>query len=345
MRVAIAHPTYWPDVRRGAERLTHDLATGLARRGHDVTIVTSRRGPTTRTVEDGVRVVRLRHPPDGRLDRRLFEPHVALLPFTYLEIRRARFDLVQALQPGDAVAALRTGTPTIFSHMGIPHRAAIANRRGRMRLTLEAVEGARAVTALSEHARDAFQRWLGVQATVIPPPVDTDRFSPGGERSEHPTIVCAADATEPRKRVGLLREAMQIVRRSEPRAELLLDARTAPGGVPMDDLPAMYRRAWVSALPSWGEAFGLVLVEALACGTPVVGSNLHGIPEVLGGEDSIGRLFDGDEPEALARALLETIELARDPGTAARCRERALTFSLERCVERHERLYGEVLER
>ena len=344
MRLALAHPTYWPEVRRGAERLTHDLATGLAAAGeHDVTIVTS--GAPSVSFEEGVRVIRLRRPPSGRLDRRLFEPHVALLPFTYLALRRERFDLVQALQPGDAVAAIRTGTPTIFSHMGIPHRAAIANRRARMRLTLEAVRGAAACTALSEHAREAFHWWLGVEARVIAPPVDTERFRPGGERSEHPTIVCAADATEPRKRVDLLREAFAIVKRSEPRAELLLDARTAPDGVPMDDLPLIYQHAWVSALPSWGEAFGLVLAEALACGTPVVGSNLHGIPEVIGGDDSIGRLFDGDEPQALATALLEAIELARDPGTAARCRERALTFSLDRCVARHEALYREVLNR
>jgi glycosyltransferase involved in cell wall biosynthesis len=338
VRVALAHPTYWPEVRRGAERLMHDLAVALP---HEVTIVTS--GTPSVTVEDGVRVVRLWHPPDGRLDRRLFEPHVALLPFTYQALKRGRFDVVQGLQPGDAVAGIRTGTPTIFSHMGIPHRAAIINRRMRMRLTLEAVKGARACTALSEHAGLAFKRWLGVDARVIHPPVDTERFTPGGERSEHPTIVCAADAREPRKRVGLLREAMTIVRRSEPKAQLLLDARTAPGGIPMDDLPAIYRRAWVSALPSWGEAFGLVLAEALACGTPVVGADLHGIPEVLGGDDTIGRLFDGDEPEAVARALLEAIELARDPGTAARCRARALEFSAGRCAEHYDALYREVL--
>lgn len=345
MRLALAHPTYWPEVRRGAERLVHDLAAGLAGRGHDVTIVTSGRGGTTRSDEEGVRVVRLRHPPDARLERRLFEPHVALLPLTYLELRRGRFELVQALQPGDAAAAIRTGTPTIFSHMGIPHRAAIANRRGRMRLTLEAVRGAAAVTALSEHARDGFRRWLGVDARVIHPPVDTGRFSPGGRRSEHPTIVCAADAREPRKRVALLREAFRLVQREHPRARLLLDARSAPDGVPMDDLPALYRSAWVSVLPSWGEAFGLVLAEALACGTPVVGSDLHGIPEVLGGDGSIGRLFAGDDPAALAAALLEAVELARDPATAARCRARALAFSAARCTERHEALYREVLGR
>jgi glycosyltransferase involved in cell wall biosynthesis len=339
MRVALAHPTYWPEVRRGAERLMHDLAVGLP---HDVTIITS--GVPSVTVEEGVTVVRLRHPPfEERMQRRLFEPHVSLLPFTQRAIARGGFDVVQGLQPGDAVAGIRAGVPTIFSHMGIPHRAAIANRRMRLRLTEEAVRGARACTALSQHAADAFRRWLGVEAHVIPPPVDVERFSPGGERSPDPTIVFAGDAREPRKRVPLLREAFAIVQRSEPRARLLLDARTAPDGVPMDDLPAVYRSAWVSVLPSWGEAFGLVLAEALACGTPVVGANLHGIPEVLGGDDSIGRLFDGDRPEALARALLEAIELARDPAAPARCRARAMEFTAQRCAERYGALYREVV--
>lgn len=340
LRVALAHPTYWPEVRRGAERLMHDLAVALP---HEVTIVTSRRGPTTRMVEEGVEVVRLRHPPfEERMQRRMFEPHITLLPFTERELRRQGFDVVCGLQPGDAVAGVRAGLPTVFAHMGIPHRAAIANRRARLRLTAEAVQGARACTALSEHAAAAFRRWLGVEARVIPPPVDTERFSPGGERTEHPTVVFAGDAREPRKRVGLLREAFAIVQRSEPLARLLLDARTAPDGVPMDDLPSLYRQAWVSVLPSWGEAFGLVLAEALACGTPVVGADLHGIPEVLGGDESIGRLFEGDAPEALARALLEAFELARDPATAARCRARALEFTAARCAERYDALFREV---
>lgn len=340
MRIALAHPTYWPEVRRGAERLVHELARSL--HAHDVTVVTSHPGRASRTLEDGVRVVRLRRPPDGRMQRRLYEPFVGLIPFTHRELRAGGYDVIEAMQPGCAVAAARTGVPTVFSHMGIPHRRAIVNRRLRLELTERAVREAAAVTVLSEHARDGAHRWLGVEARVIPPPVDVDVFRPGGERSEHPTIVCPADAREPRKQVGLLREAFALVRREHPRARLLLDARTAPDGVPMDDLPALYRSAWVCALPSWGEAFGLVLAEALACGTPVVGSDLHGIPEVLGGEEGIGRLFSGDDPAALARALLEAIELAEDPATVARCRARAEVFSARRCAERHEALYREL---
>jgi glycosyltransferase involved in cell wall biosynthesis len=90
-----------------------------------------------------------------------------------------------------------------------------------------------------------------------------------------------------------------------------------------------------------GEAFGLVLAEALACGTPGVGTDAGGIPEVLD-RPGIGNLFSGEE-EALARALLETIELARDPGTAVACRERALGLSTEECTRRYRMLYRELL--
>ena len=43
MRVAVAHPFFWPEVRRGAERFAHELARGLGERGHDVRLVTSHR--------------------------------------------------------------------------------------------------------------------------------------------------------------------------------------------------------------------------------------------------------------------------------------------------------------
>ena len=340
MKVALCNPTDWPEVRRGAERFTRELARGLTGRGHAVRIVTSHpRAPST-TEEDGITVVRNWRPPDGRLRRRLFEDHLTTMPFTYATVRRGDDDVVQAMHPTDALAAARAGRPTVLAYMGIPHRAAIANRRARLAILERAAAEARAVTALSEHARDAFARHLGVHAHVIAPPVDTARFTPATERTERPTVMCAADPAEPRKRVDLLREAMREV----PEADLWLDRRGAPDGIDMTDLPGLYGRAWVSVLPSWGEAFGLVLAEALACGTPVVGANLHGIPEVLGPDhDGIGRLFDGDDPHALANAIREAIELARDPATRERTRARAERFSVECCAEAHERLYAEIL--
>ena len=82
------------------------------------------------------------------------------------------------------------------------------------------------------------------------------------------------------------------------------------------DLVGEYQRAWTTALPSFGDSFGITLIESLACGTPVVASNLDALPEVVDSQ-AIGRLFDGDRPEPLAQALLEALELAG----ADECRE------------------------
>jgi hypothetical protein len=70
MRIALLAPTYWPEVTRGSERVVHDLATLLAARGHNVTLLTSHRGARTITEEEGVRVVRDRRPP--RVERLRF---------------------------------------------------------------------------------------------------------------------------------------------------------------------------------------------------------------------------------------------------------------------------------
>jgi glycosyltransferase involved in cell wall biosynthesis len=357
LRVALLNPCYWPEVRRGSERFARELATGLLAAGQHPRLITSHPGRTTSTVEDGLPITRHWRPPQQRLRRRLYEPWLTHAPLSYRDLVRGDDDIAHALYPTDGAAAARwsarTGRPAVLSYMGIPHRAALANRRLRVRLTLEAVEGAAAVVALSGFARDAFARWLGVEARVIPPGVDLEAFAPDRAAwADYPTIVCAADPREPRKRVGLLVEAFAMVRREHPNARLILSAadgyRAAADGVEvrdLDDAAALagsYQEAWVAALPSWGEAFGLVLIEALACGTPVVGSNREAIPEVVD-RPEIGRLFDGDEPGPLARALLEAIELAQVPSTASACRARAEDFSWAETTRRYLDLYREVL--
>jgi glycosyltransferase involved in cell wall biosynthesis len=242
--------------------------------------------------------------------------------------------------------------------MGIPDHAGLTARRRRVELTLAATRGAAATVVLSRAARDAFQRWLGVEAEIIPPPVDTTAFTPDpAARAAAPTIVCGADLAAPRKRVALLVEAFTIVRRERPDARLVLSRPRDPAtalptgpGIELRDLDdraalaAAYREAWVSALPSTGEAFGLVLAEALACGTPVVATDEGGMREVVD-STAIGRLFEGADPAALARALLEAIELATDPATPAAARARAEDFSTPRCGAAYMDLYTRLRSR
>jgi glycosyltransferase involved in cell wall biosynthesis len=353
VQVALLNPVFWPEVRRGSERFAHELAHGLMGRGHRVRLLTSHPGRTRTDVEDGLEIVRSWRPPDGRLRRRLYEDHLTHLPLTYRALRRGTDDIANALYPTDALAALRwkreTGRPVVLSYMGIPHRQSLANRRLRKEIVQRACAGADAVVALSQAAARGFERWLGVEARVIPPPVDLGAFAPGDGRAAVPTILCAADHTQPRKRVGLLVEAFGLVRAEHPDARLVLSrvrgasAPRAPGveEADLDDRAALARanrEAWVAALPSIGEAFGLVLLEALACGTPVVAANREALPEVVD-RPGIGRLFDGDDPATLAGALLQALELARDPETAAACRARAAEFSAQSCAAAYEALY------
>lgn len=353
MRVALLNPVYWPEVRRGSERFARELSDGLMARGHQVRLITSHPGRSSVTVEDGLEVVRVWRPPiEERLRRRMFEEHLAHVPFSSAALRRGDDDVAHALYATDALAALRwkreTGRPVVFSYMGIPHRQSLANRRNRKEIVTRVCREADAVVALSETAAAGFSRWLGVQARVIPPPVDLDAFHPDPRaRAPAPTILCAADHTQPRKQVDLLIEAFARLRRDVVEARLILSrvsgaADPSGPGVEVRDLDdraalaVANREAWVAVLPSVGEAFGLVLAEALASGTPVVGTQA----EVVGGSDT-GRVFEGDDPDHLASLLLEALGLAREPGTAAACRERAQRWSVPAVAEAYEALYRE----
>ena len=355
MRVALLAPAFFPEVRRGGERLVRDLADELIARGHEPRLVTAHRGPPSRTVEDGLPVLRLPRPPlERRLRRRAFEDYVTHAPLSWLALHRLDHDVAHATHPPDALAAARGGRPALLTFLGLPTRTGLAQRRLRAELLVRATRECASTVAISRAAADGFRRWLGVEARVIHPAVDLDAFRPVAERAPEPTVVCLADPAVESKRVPLLVEAFRTVRRERPSARLLLQrhpaVRTAAGeGVELidpddrDELARTYSSAWVSALPSWGEAFGLVLAEALACGTPVVGSDLGAIPEVVD-RDAIGRLFSGDDPAALARALLEALELAADPSTREACRARAADFSRQKMGAAYESLYRELLD-
>ncbi len=356
MHVALLNPVYWPEVRRGSERFVRELADGLIASGHRPRLVTTHRGLRRECiVEDGLEVVRMPRFGEGRLRRRLFEDHLPHVATAAWELRRETPDVAHALHVTGAVGALHAGgAPVVLSYMGIPHRQALANRRLRIELTQKAVRGAAAVVALSRHAADGFERWLGVHdVRVIPPGVDLGAFAPDpAARAPVPTVLCAADLAEPRKRVGLLVEAFALVRAQRPAARLVLSRPRRGVALPtgegievrdLDDrdaLAAANREAWVAVLPSIGEAFGLVALEAMACGTPVVASNREALPEVV--REGTGVLFDGGEAPELARALLEALDLAADTETAARCRARAEECSWERTTAAYVSLYREV---
>jgi len=361
MRIALLAPTYWPEVRRGTERVIHDLGVALAERNHEVTILTTHPQRRRETIEDGVRVVR---------DRRLPQPpglaaheyHLSTLPTTYLRLIRGDFEIAQAFFPTQAWAAVkaraRGGPPVVATTHGIPAREYLVARRNRLEMHLEVCAKAEIVAVLSKAAADPFERYFQRRPMVLPGGVVPADFSYHGGRTAHPSLFCASSLGDPRKRPGLLFRAFERLRDDLPELTLSVARSHDPfmsGATPelpegaqwleLDgpgEMAAAYGSAWASVNPAIGEAFGLVLVESLAAGTPVVADSSGAGPEIV--DDGNGSLFEPDDEDGLVKAVGKALELSQLGETAAKCRARAADFDWRHIVERYEDVYVRAIE-
>jgi glycosyltransferase involved in cell wall biosynthesis len=103
-----------------------------------------------------------------------------------------------------------------------------------------------------------------------------------------------------------------------------------PGFVPAEDLPPLYGAAEALLFPSLYEGFGLPVAEAMACGCPVITSNVSSLPEVAG---DAGLLVD---PESVAEIAAAMARIASEPGLRERFAKaglrQAARFSWETCA-------------
>jgi phosphatidylinositol alpha-mannosyltransferase len=339
MRIALTHPYSWPEVRRGAERIVAETSCALASRGHDVTVLTAG-NDAGRFSERGVRTIKV---------RRIFRDPVRherwfgwrVVP----ELLIGRYEVVHSFFPSDAVASIRvrrfTRNLTVYDDMGIAHRwwlEQVPDRNARLRVIADVdVYG-----CMSRHALGALERDWGRAGTLIPGGVRLSEFAPASMREPRPTILYSGQLDDPRKGVAALLEAFSIVRASEPSARLWLSGQGDPVELLRAASPAArdgtevlplgeargqadrYGRAWVTALPSIGDSFGLVLLESLACGSPIVTTSDSAPPELVTPET--GAVCEPNDPESLAAALRAALELARRPETVTACREFARRF-------------------
>ena len=200
------------------------------------------------------------------------------------------------------------------------------------------VELAGFVVCVSHHGRSQLMRLVDTshwdKLRVVRCGVDVEAFAPGdGEQRDGPLEVLTVGRVDPVKGQPLLVEAIAELRRRGVDARLTfvgdgpglaelgeLAARTGvddrvafPGAVGQDEIRAFYRRADVFALPSFAEGLPVVLVEAMACGVPVVASRITGIPELV--DDGVsGLLVTPGRGDELADALAA---LAADPARRA----------------------------
>ena len=184
------------------------------------------------------------------------------------------------------------------------------------------VRRVRYVVVSSAHVREKvlarFSLFPDVVVT-IPAGINLDRFhpnypKPGGDPRR---FVLFVGSIQPRKNLGVLIEAWKMVSRHHPDVSLWIagekDRVFRPvsenmkgkqvrflGYVPDNDLPGLYVGAQVFVMPSFDEGFGLPVLEAMACGTPVIASRSGALPEVV---RDAGMLFDPTSADQLAELL------------------------------------------
>lgn len=253
---------------------------------------------------------------------------------------------------------------------------------GRIEIETEVYTECDRVIALTRRERDDLVSLYGVpreKIVVIPPGVDVRRFRPSGDKGrsrgkvgfplDRP-VVFSLGRLDERKGFDLLfRAAAEVIqgspglrplfvlsagtghpneRRERERLEGLLEELGIGewvrwlGVIPEHELPAYYEAADLFVLPSRYEPFGIALLEAMACGVPVV-ATVHGGPSEIIEPGEEGILVDPTDTRSLARAI---VELLGDPGRreemGRKARERVVAeFSWEMVARKVRKLYSE----
>ncbi len=343
MRILAVAPYYDPE-GGGLERYAHCVLRRLAHRGHDVRAMTFSKLGQDRTTLQGVDVERLN--PLLRLGNTPVHP--AFRRRVRDAIRELRPDLVLAHTPVPFPAemayqaARRADVPFVLTYHAGKLRGSSASLSmlaaiDRATYQRQMLAGSRRLIAVTPYVRDHALAGHAARTDVIAPGVDHHRFRPYGNgewRRRHDILfVGPLDRRYRWKGVDVLMKAFRQVQAEVPDARLTLVGdgdrreqfervarRAGPslrvlGRLSDDDLIDEYRRAAVTVLPSTtdAESFGMVLAEANACGCPVVGSAVGGIPGFVRDGDN-GLLARPGDATDLAKKVLRVL---RNPDEAA----------------------------
>jgi phosphatidylinositol alpha-mannosyltransferase len=325
LRIGIACPYTW-DVPGGVQAHVRDLADSLIALGHTVSVLTPVDDPDRTDLPPYV-------VPAGRAVPVPYNGSVARLVFGPLSLARTRrwlregaFDVLHVHEPTvpsvSMLACFAANGPIVATfHTATARSRALQVFGTALQPALEKVTGR---IAVSPAARRVVVEHLGGDAVLIPNGVDVARFEgarPLPGRSKAPTVLFLGRMDEPRKGLAVLLEALPELAALVPDVRLLVagpgdvdDVRSAVppslrsrvellGLVSEQDKPRVFASGTVYCAPNThGESFGIVLVEAMSAGTPVVASDLEAFRRVLD-DGAYGVLVPVRDAGALAAAL------------------------------------------
>ena len=365
--VCSEYPAFLPQ-HGGIGSFVHTLAHALVAAGHAATVYGF--GDRDGTAADGGVRLRLLERGGPWASMRAMQALIAR------ELASGALDLAEAAEAEGHCLPARSGT-VVRLHGG--HHfwcATLPQPKKYSRLLLEqfAVRRAGALCAVSQFAADLTRRAMRLgrrPIEVLSNPVDTDAFTPGAGAVVPGSVLFVGAITE-KKGVSELCASMDLVGQHHPEARLLLVGRdiARPHGAaslrheiegalspaarariqflgprPRAEVSRLMASAHVCVFPSHMETQGIVLLEAMASGRPVVASKRGPGPEVLGADGDCGFLVDPADPTDIADKLCRVLDddaAARQMG--ARGRVRAIErFSLAACVSRNVVFYRQHL--
>jgi glycosyltransferase involved in cell wall biosynthesis len=261
-------------------------------------------------------------------------------------LTKEKFDLVHVHGVRPLAATRDLSLPVVFTNHTSGFLGRLNAEPRRKRRTAALLEHVDALLAPSDELVAAAQAFgYAGPAQMIPNGVDAERFAPGpsearaawGIGADETVIVLARRLVKKNGVVGFAKAVAQMRERNfrvvvagdgpdrEEMVEILAkagmrDRVTFLGAVPNSSMPEIYRACDIGVLPSLAEATSISGLEAMACGLPLVGTNVGGIPAIVADGVS-GVLVPPADPKALAEALGRMVDdagLRRAMGKAGR---------------------------
>lgn len=358
MRIALVCPYAWDDPG-GVQTHVRELAEHLARRDHEIVVLAPVRHAAA---QPWVRAVG--RPVDLTYNRSNvpIDPRPWSARTVRAALRAFGPDVIHVHEPFTPSttlwAVLVADAPLVATFHSGAEPARLYDLAGPLLRRLARRLSAR--IAVSEAAARVARRRLGGTFEVVPNGVDVERFA-GASPAElgSGTKLLFVGRLDERKGFRIAVEAFEQLAAERPDLRLVvagdgperraLEGLSASvrervrllGTVPNEDLPPIHAACDVFVAPNvGGESFGVVLVEAMAAGLPVVASDIPGFTEVV--RDGVdGLLVPARDPRAVAGALARVLD---DPTFAARMaaagRERAGAFSWAAVLPRIEAVYA-----
>jgi phosphatidylinositol alpha-mannosyltransferase len=325
VRIGLVSPYPW-DVPGGVVAHVRDLAETLLGNGHDVSVMTSvddEDAPVPPYVVRAGRSVPV--PFNGSVSRLAFGPVSATRVGRW--IREGEFDVLHVHSPETLSLSLLAvfiarGPIVATFHAANPRSRVLALMQSPLQVRLEKLSGR---IAVSPAARKTIVEHLGADAVLIPNGVHAARYADAeplpGWPGDGGALAFVGRVDEPRKGLDVLLAAFTSLRADRPGLRLLVagpgehdelpDGVTALGLVSEADKARVYKSADVFVAPNTGgESFGIVLLEAMAAGTPIVASDLDAFRRVLddGEGGLVGELASVNDPRSLAGACAALLD-------------------------------------